>query len=146
MISLVAKLMMYILGTVRMSLLHMIMMRRMTLLVVLNINRTAYIDICNVLKSQHYFCKSTCLQCQCNCTLYCCSLHNTVYYPVSTALSLTPPTTFPSLRSVCHIPALFTHTLSICYDPHTIATLPAADSHTVSGYHTDTVWTVLAVP
>jgi len=42
MILLVAKLMMYILGTVRMSLLHMIMIRRMTLLTVPNINGTAY--------------------------------------------------------------------------------------------------------
>jgi hypothetical protein len=42
-ISLIAKIMMYILGTVRMSLLNMIMIRMMTLLVIANIKRTAYI-------------------------------------------------------------------------------------------------------
>jgi len=41
-ISLISKLRMYILGTVRMSLLNMIMIRRMTLLIVPNINGTAY--------------------------------------------------------------------------------------------------------
>ena len=35
--------------------------------------------------------------------------------------------------------------LSVCYDPDTIATLPAADSHNVAGYHPDTVWRVLAM-
>ena len=43
MISLIAKLVMYILGTVRMSLLHMIMIRRMTLLIVPNIKGNANI-------------------------------------------------------------------------------------------------------
>ena len=86
-----------------------------------------------------------CSQWVCNCSLYFCSLHNSVYYPVSTDLSLQPPTITPSLRSVCNISATFSYTLSVCYDPDTIATLPAADSHTVAGYHTDTLRTVLAV-
>jgi hypothetical protein len=43
MISLIAKLRMNIFGTVRMSLLHVIMMRRMTLPVVPNIKGNAYI-------------------------------------------------------------------------------------------------------
>ena len=54
MISLVDKLMMYILGTVGMSLLNVIMMRRMTLLVVPNINRTAYTGVSTVFKTQHH--------------------------------------------------------------------------------------------
>jgi hypothetical protein len=42
-ISLIAKLRMYILGTVRMSLLRMIMIRRMALLLVPNIKENDYI-------------------------------------------------------------------------------------------------------
>ena len=79
--------------------------------------------------------------------MYVHGLQNSIYYPVSTDLSLTPPspTTFPSLRLVGHIPTLFPHTPSLCYDPDTIATLHAADSHTVAGYLLDTVRTSLAV-
>ena len=36
-------------------------------------------------------CACPCPNWECNCSLYFCSLHNTGYYPVSTALSLTPP-------------------------------------------------------
>jgi hypothetical protein len=79
---------MYILGTVRMSLLHMIMMRRMALLIVPNVKGTAYMGLGTVLKAQNYFCTSTRLQFECNFRLYFCSLHNTVYYPISTAPSL----------------------------------------------------------
>jgi hypothetical protein len=50
MISLIAKLRMYILGRVRMSLLHMIMIRMMTLLIVPNIKGTAYNGISYCLK------------------------------------------------------------------------------------------------
>jgi hypothetical protein len=94
-------------------------------------------------------CRCVCM-CLCpwpyrQCGSKCCSLHNSTYYLVSTDLSLTPPTTYPSLPSVCHIPALFPETLHICYDHDTIAPLPAADSHTVVGYHTDTMRTVLAM-
>jgi len=35
---------------------------------------------------------------------------------------------------------------AVSYDPDTIATLPAADSHIVAGYHTDIFWTILAMP
>ena len=52
MISLIAKLRMYILGTVRVSLLHVIMMKRMTLTVVPNIKVSAYIG------TWYYFKKS----------------------------------------------------------------------------------------
>ena len=48
-------------------------------------------------------------------------------------------------RVIFNIHALYPNTLSLYHDPHTIATLPAADSHTVAGYHTDTVWTDLAM-
>ena len=48
-------------------------------------------------------------------------------------------------RSVCHIPPPFPQTISFCHDPHTTATLPSADSHTVAGYRTDTVRTVLVM-
>jgi hypothetical protein len=105
----------------------------------------------NAWKTQIHIRESSWGLSQCNRSLYSCSLHNTVYYPLSTALSLTPPTTFHSLRSVSHIPAPLhqvmpnNHYLSVCYDPYTIATLPAADSHTVAGYHTDRVGTVLAM-
>ena len=97
--------------------------------------------LCFHLKSQHRIRKCPWVQWKYNCNLYCCSLHNTVHYPLSTALSLTPPTKFPSPRSVCHI----LHSLSVCYDPYTTAKIPAADSHTVAGYLTDTVRKVLAM-
>ena len=142
---------MHILGTVRVSLLHMVMISRMTLPVVPNIKRIAHTGTWNCVQRLEKYpccCVSLCVPCpnwECNCSLYFCSLHNTGYYHVSTALSLTSPTTFPSLRSVCHIPALFPQTLSVCYDPDTIATLPAPDSLTVAGFYADTVRTVLAM-
>jgi hypothetical protein len=144
---------MYILGTVLICLLHIIMIRRMTLLVVPNIKGKAYIGTwyCFKIYTSSSFmsvlpCSSVCLcpcLCTCtqypyNCNLYFCSPHNTVYYPLSTPLSLTPPTPFPSLQSLCHISA-HPNTLSLCSDPHTIATLPTADSHTVASYHTESV-------
>jgi len=46
---------------------------------------------------------------------------------------------------IFNIHALYPKPLSLWYDPHTIATLPAADSHTVAGYHAVTVWTLLAM-
>ena len=91
-------------------------------------------------------CASPCPNWEFSCSLYFCSLHNAGYYPVSTALSLTPPTTFHSLRSVCHIPELFPESRSLCYDPDTIATLPVPNSVTMADFHTDTMRTVLAMP
>jgi hypothetical protein len=74
---------------------------------------------------------------------------STVLYtnnPVSTSLPLTPPTTFTSLLSVCHIPAPIPYTVSVRSNPHTITTLPAADSHTAAGcYHADTMQTIFAM-
>jgi len=81
----------------------------------------------------------------CNCSLYFGSFHISLYYPVSNKIRFTPSTVSPSLLLVCPIPMLFPYTLSECYDPHTIATTVAADSHTVVGYQTDTLRTVLVM-
>jgi hypothetical protein len=128
-----------------MSLLHMIMMTRMTLPVVPNVKGNTNNGTWYFLKNSTSYYSTYLWSMSCKCSLYFCSLHNTMYYPLSTDLSLTPPRRVPALRSVCHISAPFHCTLSVCYGPHTIAILPASDSHTVAGYRTDTVRTVLAM-
>ena len=144
MISLIAKWRIYILGTVRVSLLHMIRNRRMTLPVVPNIKGNTYTDTWYCIKTPHLT-RTWNPQWQNNCNLYFCSLHGTVYYPLNIVLSVTPPNTFSSLLSVWSNVALCSQSLYVCYDPHTIAKLPAADSHIAAGCLTYTVRTVLAM-
>jgi hypothetical protein len=93
--TLIAEFKIYILGTVRMSLLHMVMMRRITLPVVPNIKGTAYIGTASKTYKHKCLCalnRTFAPLCRCARSLYICCPRNAVYYTLSTTISLTPPT------------------------------------------------------